>query len=196
MLVKIRDIDKDRAEYFCECGAITVKWKSNVNTGHTKSCGCARKAATAARSTTHGHKVNRTPTKAYAAWVNMKTRCNRGNRPDAKNYIDRGIGYDPRWELFRNFLEDMGEPEFEWLSIDRIDNEKGYSKDNCRWADSTTQNLNKRNNVRYKFNEQNLTLTEWEKITGVGSVTMLKRIQRGVPLELALFYKGYLKMNR
>lgn len=191
MLTKIRDIDSKKAEYQCSCGNTTIVWKSNVRPGHTQSCGCLRKQITRDRSLTHGHRVNREKSRVYAIWVGMKSRCNNPDLPLAKNYIGRGITYDESWEDFEKFLSDMGEPEGK-LSLERIDNNKGYSKENCIWADSKTQNRNKRNNHRYEFAGKNLTLPEWEEITGVGRATMYKRIQRGIPLDIALFHKGYL----
>ena len=78
-------------------------------------------------------------------------------------------------------------------SIDRIDNNGNYSKENCRWVAMSVQCTNKRNNVRYELNGKNLTLSEWEKETGVGRATIHKRVMRGVPLDQAITFKGYLK---
>ncbi len=79
--------------------------------------------------------------RTYKSWRKMKERCNRKKSPSYKNYGGKGIGYDPRWELFTNFYADMGDCP-SGFSIDRIDNTKGYSKDNCKWSDSTEQNRN------------------------------------------------------
>jgi hypothetical protein len=90
---------------------------------------------------THG----RHQTKEYHAWENMKARCNKPQHPQYANYGGRGITYDPRWEIFENFFADMGIclPD---LSLDRIDNEKGYNNENCRWASRKEQNANRRAN--------------------------------------------------
>ena len=84
----------------------------------------------------------RTP--AYVTWYNMKNRC-KGTTgiKDKKNYHDKGITYDIRWEKFDNFLEDMGERP-EGKELDRIDGNKGYYKDNCRWVTRSINNLNKK----------------------------------------------------
>lgn len=80
----------------------------------------------------------------YRAWEAMKRRCdNPGNPKDLKNYKGRGITYDPRWKLWKNFLEDMGECP-EGLQLDRRDNELGYSKENCRWVTRSVQVNNRR----------------------------------------------------
>jgi hypothetical protein len=124
----------------------------------------------------------------------MKARCaGTGGGADARNYRDRGISVCDSWRgSFEAFLTDMGEPP-EGMSLDRVDNARGYSKENCRWATREEQNLNKRNNVRYTLNGRSLTLAEWSRENGIGRVTMLKRIQRGVPVDVALTTKGFLK---
>ena len=90
----------------------------------------------------------------------------------------------------------MGEPP-KGLSIDRINNDLGYSKENCKWATSKEQNNNKRNNHRYEFNGKNLTLTEWSEETGIKRITLFKRINYyGIPLNLALTTTGRMQKNR
>lgn len=79
----------------------------------------------------------------YSTWKNMRQRCNNPNRPDFKNYGGRGIKVCEEWNSFLQFCEDMGvKPE--GTSLDRINNDNGYSKDNCRWATRTEQNRNSR----------------------------------------------------
>lgn len=124
--------------------------------------------------------------KGYAAWVNMRQRCTNRRRPDFKNYGGRGITYCRRWEVFDAFIEDMGVPAEPQMSLDRIDNSLGYSPENCRWVTRQVQNLNKRNCVRYEWNGESKTLPEWSRETGIGRVTILKRLQRGWAVGRAL----------
>ena len=134
--------------------------------------------------------------RGYAAWVNLRQRCTNPNGPNFKDYggRPRPITYSRRWEEFSNFIADMGEPPL-GLTLDRRDNMGDYTPENCRWVSRAVQNLNKRNCVRYEFGGKSQTLAEWARETGIGRVTMLKRIQRGVPLALALTVKGFLKMR-
>lgn len=82
-------------------------------------------------------------TRAYDCWVNMKQRCNNPFSPAYEYYGGRGITYHPDWEVFENFLADMGDPP-KGLSLERIENGKGYSKENCKWATKLEQVQNRR----------------------------------------------------
>lgn len=194
MLKLIENTLNRKALYRCECGNEIEAYTFNVNSGHTRSCGCFRAKVTKERATTHGHKSNGNRTKVYAAWVNMKSRCDNHDRKDSKNYIGRGIGYCAEWEFFENFLSDMGEPD-EKMTLDRIDNEKGYSKDNCRWVLPSVQNLNKRNCTAYTYKGKTQTISEWGRELGIHYVTLIKRLQRNIPVDVAFSTKGYLKTH-
>ena len=94
----------------------------------------------------------------------MKNRCLR--EENAKNYSDRGITVCERWlESFENFFEDMGKVPCKGAQLDRIDNDKGYSKDNCRWVTRNQNGLNKRGSIKtskYKGVSWNKPHGEWE----------------------------------
>lgn len=82
-----------------------------------------------------------------------------------------------RWmDSFPDFLEDMGTKPTPAHSIDRIDNDKGYYPENCRWADAVEQANNKRSNVRLEFNGLNLTLPQWSKRIGINRGALYQRL--------------------
>lgn len=81
--------------------------------------------------------------RAYDCWVNMKQRCNNPRNPVYEYYGARGISYHPDWEIFSNFLADMGDPPEE-LTLERLNNDEGYSKENCEWATRKEQTANRR----------------------------------------------------
>ena len=108
----------------------------------------------------------------------MKIRCQRN--PD---YC--GVSYDPRWEVFENFLEDMGERP-EGTTLDRIDGSKGYSKDNCRWATPKEQARNRRSNLVLKFAGLELPVSDWAELLGWPVGTIQKRLRIGWTVEKAL----------
>jgi hypothetical protein len=127
----------------CPCGNETLPLRRvDVRNGHVKSCGCLNELATKRSNTTHGMKR----TKTYNIWCHIKKRCSRtdSEHPDYKSYAGRGITVCDQWESsFETFFADMGECPAGG-SIERIDNNKGYSSDNCKWLPLTEQSINRR----------------------------------------------------
>jgi hypothetical protein len=96
--------------------------------------------------TRHGHAVEVGGKKAsptYTSWLAMRVRCKHRHRDPSAKYVNRGITFDPAWDSFEQFLADMGERPA-GTTLDRIDNDRGYSAANCRWATPTQQSRNNR----------------------------------------------------
>lgn len=155
----------------CSCGGQKVATGHNLRSGDTTSCGCVHREGLVARLTTHGMKG----TRVYSVWEGMKKRC---RSPSNENYGGRGIVYDERWESFESFYSDMGDPPSAAHTLERRDNDLGYSKSNCRWATMAEQNLNKRSNDLIEFQGQTKPLTTWARERGINPSTLRTRIHR------------------
>jgi hypothetical protein len=123
------------------------------------------------------------PTKIYTCWQGMKSRCENPNAHGYDRYGGRGIKVCERWQDFRNFLEDMGEPPTPQHTIDRVDNEKGYCKENCRWSTPKEQQQNKRNNNLLTHLGKTQTIRQWCDELGLVFNTVRSRLIRGRPIE-------------
>lgn len=116
---------------------------------------------------THGM----TETKTFRAWIHMHDRCNRKKHPSYKNYGGRGISVCERWGKFENFLEDMGEAPKN-RSLDRINNNGNYDKENCTWSTPKEQVRNRRTTVKLEVKGEKLTLVEIAEILAVPPDTL------------------------
>jgi hypothetical protein len=117
----------------------------------------------------------------------MKKRCRVPSCSSYKNYGGRGINYDDRWEFFEGFYADMGDPPTDAHTLERRDNNLGYSKENCCWATRSEQNLNRRNNRLLELGGISKPLTVWARERGISPSTVRSRIFRhGWTVEEAL----------
>ncbi len=128
-------------------------------------------------------------TKIYYVWQAMRRRCIETKNKDYSHYGGRGIVFDSRWNDFAVFLKEMKDTYREGLELDRIDNNGNYSKENCRWADRTTQTNNSRNNHYLEFQGERLTLAQWSRKLGINYSTIRARCQRGNSLQEILSSK-------
>ena len=111
----------------------------------------------------------------YTVWNAMKARCSNPNNHAYERYGGRGIGYCARWEQFANFYEDMGDAP-KGHTLERLENNKGYSTENCIWADRSQQGRNKRNNVMLTIDGETLPLVAWAERYGIAYGTVHRRL--------------------
>jgi len=139
-----KDASKGKHYWFCDCscGKTNIVRADILKERRTLSCGCYQKEFASKQHTKHG--LRETP--EYIAWNNMKNRCLNEHHQNYKDYGGRGISVCDRWYYFENFYEDMGKKPSRKHSIERMDNDKGYSSGNCKWALRSTQMNNTRRN--------------------------------------------------
>jgi hypothetical protein len=120
----------------CSCGTSRVVAAGALRSGHTRSCGCSRRMPGA-------HGATRAGSKGYSVWVAMKSRCGNAGSAQYAYYGGRGITVSDAWLDFDTFWADMGEPP-PGFTLDRTDNNAGYSKENCAWVTRSRQQRNRR----------------------------------------------------
>ena len=191
--------------YECQyCGKEFETNIQSVKRGNTKSCGCL-----VGKNTTHGLKSNR----FYDTWYGMLQRCTNPNHKAYKDYGARGITVCEEWLNVSNFVAwcDLTYPSIEDATLDRIDNDKGYSPENCTWSDKTTQAINQRMQKNNKSGYVGVTyhkkgIAKWHssiginhKVIHIGSFIMKEEavlardnyiIENGLPHKLSILNTG------
>lgn len=178
----VHDIPK--AVCICDCGQRVVVSRDHLRSGHTKSCGCSLKEFVGAAKTTHG----KSKTAEYFVWSNMVQRCTNPKKERYPRYGGRGIKVCERWNVFVNFIADMGPRPSLQHSIDRIDNDGNYEPGNCRWATrKQQQSNNSRTRMVSAFGETKM-FTEWRKDhrLEVAFITFERRLNNGESPEYAM----------
>jgi len=165
----------------CDCGNTAIVSGHELSSGDTKSCGCIHKKIVGGINRRHG--MAGTPT--YTSWQAMLRRCKNINYSSFKRYGGNGIKVCKRWEIFDNFLEDMG-PREDGTTIDRIDPYGHYSPDNCRWATVKDQANNKRTNVLFRGSKETIKTISQE--VGIPRTSLNKAYLRIGSIEDAIKY--------
>lgn len=173
---------QSRWECKCDCGSTKIVVGSSLKRGATKSCGCARAESIGKAKTTHGQHG----TRAHKIWTSMIQRCRDKNQQSYAYYGARGITVCDAWQTFDGFARDMLPIPFDGASLDRIDNDKGYSLDNCRWVTRADQHRNKRSNRLVTIGEETKILADWCRHYGVDPNVVQARLRCGWEMEPAL----------
>jgi len=169
----------------CECGNKTSVFAPDLLSGRIKSCGCYR-ADMLAKRFSHGNCRNGKISPTYKSWANMLQRCSNPNWHAYRHYDGRGIAVCEEWHSFSVFLSEMGERPT-GHSIERKDNNAGYSKQNCRWATRSEQISNRQNTISVTLDGQTKTLKQWCAVMNLNYTSVWYRIRRaGWTTELAL----------
>lgn len=164
-LVVIKRLKGSRLICECDCGNNREVSVGHFNTGKVKSCGC--------HIVRHGHGGSKTRSRTYISYHNMIARCHKETNKRYKDYGAKGIEVCERWRMsFVDFLNDMGEcPDS--FTIDRIDNDRGYSPDNCRWVSREENQANRSNSqIWIVKGERFSSLREASEYLGAGYQTI------------------------
>jgi len=159
----------------CECGGAKVVRGSHLRDGTAIDCGCGTHTRRRDSKVRHGM----TGTPEWGAWKSMLDRCTNPNHPSWGRYGGRGIVPCKRWLKFENFYADMG-PRPDGTSLDRIDNDKGYTPKNCRWATQLQQHNNKSSNVHMTIDGVTRTISEWARHFGIKYSVVKTRYAKGI----------------
>ncbi len=158
----------------CDCGNESFVASSNLTFAHTKSCGCLQ------IDIVTKHDASATP--EYKAWYSMLQRCNDPEHKSFNRYGARGITVCERWQELRNFLDDMGTRP-SGMTLERINNDEGYSKDNCKWATRSEQQRNTSLNRMLTFNGETMCVVRWGERIGLTGAQIRDRLRIGWTVE-------------
>lgn len=170
---------RGRASAQCEnCGEILRLASQNVARSNKESrphCPVCRDE----------NKLLMSKSRPYRIWMGMKNRITREKDRDYPRYGGRGLDMDPAWEVFDAFWEEMCDGYFDGATIDRINNERGYWPDNCRWATNLQQQRNKSNNRWLEYKGKAYTIRHLSGVLGMSRCALEPRLAKGMTVEAA-----------
>lgn len=160
----------------CDCGNSVAVRAAELKRGKQIGCGCQK-----GKGVKHG----KSSTRIYRIWHSMRQRCENPNAANFARYGGQGVTVCDRWKDFSAFYADMGDPE-DWMTLERIDNAKGYEPGNVRWASHQEQAENRRTSRYLTHAGKTLTLSQWAKLAGMNKQTFSARLARGWTVERIL----------
>lgn len=178
VVLEFTNLINGRSHYLCkcDCGKIVEKKSHYLLSGDTKSCGCLKSDSAiinSKKAQTHG--LTKHP--LYKVWDSMKYRCLNKNCHAYPDYGGRGIGVSEEWLVFQNFYNDVEPTYKKGLELDRVNNDKGYSKDNFRWATPTVNKRNRRVSVFLTVNGVTKHIAQWAEETGISRHSIFSRMK-------------------
>ena len=162
----------------CDCGKVSTPQIGNLVLG-VRSCGCLRTEKLLEHRLTHGEAHRDALSAEYRTWRHMRRRCLDARSINYHRYGGRGIGICAEWNDFAAFLRDMGRRPSPNHTLDRLDNARGYSKTNCRWATPVEQSNNRRSNAILTHHGISQSTAMWARCLGLPAATLSARRRRG-----------------
>lgn len=157
------------------CGKKFFKFPSRIKTGRGKYCSVNCKVKSLKGKPGHYKTHGKSDSRIYIIWTNMMQRCYNVKCPAYNRYGGRGITVCSRWHNFEKFFIDMGDPPIGY-SLERKENNKCYSPENCKWATSAEQSRNTRRNHFLTYDGEIMTIADWSKKTGIKYETLWVRL--------------------
>ena len=179
-LTVIKDAGRNKfgeRQWLCRCdfGLDTMGYQSSMLSCKKNACIRCTHKRRAISKTKHGESRKK---REHYLWIQMKQRCTNPKLDSYKNYGGRGIKVCDRWKTFLNFICDMGRCPFGY-TLERIDSNKDYCPDNCKWATRKEQARNTRRNRFVIFNGARKTVAQWSEESGLGYACLYGRMTGG-----------------